>query len=131
MPISIFFGKFLGLYIAIMSLAMLINQKYFKNVCKEVLTSPAMSTFAGIISLLFGLFVVLLHNIWEGNWTLIVTILGWLILIKGLLYVFFPLKLKGFCDKLMKSPAHTWMLWILLIVGLLLVYLSFFTAQAV
>ncbi len=37
----------------------------------------------GIIGLLFGAFVVSVHNIWVMDWPVIITILGWRSWIKG------------------------------------------------
>jgi hypothetical protein len=40
--------------------------------------------------LILGLISVLLHNIWVANWHVLVTIFGWLTLIKGILVIAWP-----------------------------------------
>ena len=49
----------------------------------------------GYISLLMGLATVVLHNLWVADWRVVITILGWSTLIKGILKIGFP----GFIHK--------------------------------
>jgi len=44
----------------------------------------------GYISLLLGLATVVLHNIWVWDWRVAITILGWSMLIKGIMKIGFP-----------------------------------------
>jgi hypothetical protein len=44
----------------------------------------------GYISLLLGLATVILHNVWIADWRVVITILGWSTLIKGILKIGFP-----------------------------------------
>ena len=41
----------------------------------------------GMITLLIGLPIVLLHNIWIGTLPIIVTVFGWIIVLKGCLRI--------------------------------------------
>jgi vacuolar-type H+-ATPase subunit I/STV1 len=53
--------------------------------------SPAALLTFGVIVLAAGLAIVLSHNVWSGGTLpVVVTLVGWLILIKGLLLVFLP-----------------------------------------
>ena len=42
----------------------------------------------GVYALLLGLALVLSHNVWDNSWRVIITILGWITLAKGLTYLF-------------------------------------------
>jgi phosphoglycerol transferase MdoB-like AlkP superfamily enzyme len=44
----------------------------------------------GFITLILGILMVVAHNIWQWNWRVIVTILAWLTLIKGLSILYVP-----------------------------------------
>ena len=44
----------------------------------------------GLAAVVFGLVVVFNHNIWMRDWEVTVTIAGWLILVKGLTFLFSP-----------------------------------------
>ncbi len=40
--------------------------------------------------MVYGLIVVFTHNIWKGGWVVVVSVTGWLILLKGLTFMFSP-----------------------------------------
>ena len=44
----------------------------------------------GLFTLIVGLAIVLVHNNWVKNWTVIITIFGWAGLIKGIWLIAFP-----------------------------------------
>lgn len=43
----------------------------------------------GILSFLIGLINILIHNIWVNDWRVIITIFGWIALIKGVIRISF------------------------------------------
>jgi hypothetical protein len=44
----------------------------------------------GMWILILGTIMVLFHNVWIAGWPVIITILGWLTLIKGAMFIIFP-----------------------------------------
>lgn len=88
-----FLGKILGLYILIVGVTVLTRKKMFTEVLREYTKSKhkMMNYFAAAMVLIMGLALVLGHNIWVGGFLpVVVTIFGWLILIKGLTLLLFP-----------------------------------------
>ena len=50
----------------------------------------------GVITLAAGLAMVLAHNIWSGDaLVVVVTLVGWITLIKGLLFLFLPPEMEA------------------------------------
>lgn len=45
---------------------------------------------SGYIALVLGLATVLLHNIWVADWRVVITVFGWLSLLKGVVRLGFP-----------------------------------------
>ncbi len=43
----------------------------------------------GFFSFIIGLITILLHNVWEANWSILVTIFGWIAIIKGITRIAF------------------------------------------
>jgi hypothetical protein len=57
---------------------------------------PAMMFVLGAITLIAGLAMVLAHNIWSGGvLVVIVTLVGWITLIKALLFLFLPPEMEA------------------------------------
>ena len=90
MDISIFLAKALGLYLVIVGAGMLINSEKFKQMLLPILKDPGMVLFTGFFALVVGIPMVVVHNLWVMDWRLIITLLAWLTLLKGVVRMFFP-----------------------------------------
>jgi vacuolar-type H+-ATPase subunit I/STV1 len=54
-----------------------------------ILHNPSLILILGFISLAVGLAMILTHNIWSGGaLTVVVTLIGWIALIKGLFFLY-------------------------------------------
>lgn len=86
-----YLSKLIGIYCILVALAMAVNKEAtVQTVIAIVHNGPVSFTF-GLILVAAGLAVVLSHNVWSGGpLPVIVTVVGWLTLIKGLLFLFLP-----------------------------------------
>lgn len=87
---SKFLSKVLGLYLLIISTSMYIHMSEIPKLLTGFTTFPALLLTIGFITLILGLLMVLSHNIWQWNWKVIITILAWVILLKGISIILFP-----------------------------------------
>ena len=90
MAISIFLAKVIGFYFVIIGAFYLFKKDYIKEVLKDWFAHPALSVVGGVMALILGLLIVISHNIWVFSWVVVITIIGYLSLIKGLWRLFFP-----------------------------------------
>lgn len=90
MEVSIFLGRALGIYLLIIALSMLFNHKVFFRTFQQWIEQPATITITAFISIILGILMVLVHNVWVLDWRLVITILAWLTLIKGVIRLNFP-----------------------------------------
>ena len=91
MDTSILIAKFMGPVILAASLSMFINRDQVTRIFEDFTNSPGMIFLAGVMTLLMGLTLVIFHNKWEANWTLIITIFGWIGIAGGLMRMMFPM----------------------------------------
>ena len=75
--------------------ATLINLGSISTLVESVSHDPALVMVSGVLSFVAGLAVVRVHNHWAGDWAVLVTILGWLLLVGGLVRILFPIWLAG------------------------------------
>lgn len=87
-----FLAQLLGVATLVIGLSMLIRQKLVLNVIDEVLQNRVLTYLIGIAEFIAGLLLVLSHNVWEPTVAAIITILGWLMLLEGALYLFISKK---------------------------------------
>jgi len=121
---AMWLGSIFGPLLLIMGIWIL---SYAQNVVKilaSVKNSPAAFWMTGFVNLLVGLTIISLYNYWMANLAFLVTLLGWVMFLRGLLVFFFPKVVFMTLDTRVKTVR----LWGLLplIWGFGLCWLSFF-----
>ena len=91
MDTSIFLAKFWGWYLLIFFLILSFNPKRIKQIFDD-LKDEKFLILTSFIAITVGLLNILSHNIWEANWKLIITLIGWQSLLIGLSLFIFPKK---------------------------------------
>ena len=87
---SFVLAKFIGAFIVVIAIGLLANLKTYKQVMSEVSKNFALIYLSGLFTFLIGLTIVIYHNIWVMDWRLIITLFGWMALIKGIWLIVFP-----------------------------------------
>jgi heme/copper-type cytochrome/quinol oxidase subunit 3 len=88
-PRTIFLSRLFGLYCILISVAMMSEKHRTVETVKAMIQDAPLVLFGGIALVIASLAVVLTHNVWRGGAAaVVVTLLGWTALIKGILLVF-------------------------------------------
>lgn len=90
MQASLFLAKFFSIYLLVMGLAMLLAQQTFQQRVNALVKDQAVMLVASIIALIFGIFLILLHTHLFHDWRMLVTVLCWVVFIKGVVNILFP-----------------------------------------
>lgn len=125
MCISMFYAQVIGLWLFLISLAMVIHQARFKKIVTETLNNQSLITYSGLISLILGLLVVVSHNIWVGSWPVVITLFGWVLIVQGVMRIYWPDSFAKIMKDLMAGNGFTVMTWIWLLVGVYLLWIGF------
>jgi hypothetical protein len=80
----------IGPLLAAIGIAMLLNRDQIPVMVAQIAHDQGLIFLSGILSLLGGVAVVRVHNIWSGDWRIVVTLLGWLAILGGLLRMWLP-----------------------------------------
>src|SRR6202158_2943748 len=83
MSTSVFIARLIGPVMLVIGLAVLTNQRAFREMAEECLRSRALLFLSGLIIMPVGLAIVLTHNIWAADGRVMITLFGWLNLIGG------------------------------------------------
>ncbi len=97
----VFFARLWGVYFIVFGSLAIITKQLGRTI--EMTDDKAFVISTGYTSFLMGLVTVLLHNIWVWNWTVIVTILGWSTMIKGITKIGFPEQIKKQAQRFKKK----------------------------
>jgi len=120
---SLFLARLIGPTFVAIALGMLINLGRYESMIAEALHSGILFYLSGLLSLLAGLAIVNLHNTWCADWRVIVTVLGWLMTIGGIIRIVLPQVAITIGSTIYSGRFPT--VVIALIVGILGAFLSF------
>jgi len=119
-------AKLIGPVCIVGGFGMLFNTAVFKNMFERGLHDHLLIYLAGVIALTAGLAIVLFHNRWECNWTVIVTLFGWLAIIGGIVRMVMPQLVEQWGLQLVAN--NTFFVvdgWIAVLLGVLLSYFGY------
>ena len=84
MEISLFLAQFWGWLLVIFCAILLIRKKASLEELLKLYKDRGFVWLYGYLALILGLVTVILHNVWAADWRVIITLLGWLSLLKGI-----------------------------------------------
>lgn len=87
---SLFLARLLGPTFVAIAVGMLVNLGMYQTMIAEALHPGIVVYLSGLLSLLAGLAIVNLHNRWQADWRVIITVLGWLMTIGGIIRIVLP-----------------------------------------
>ncbi len=91
LPLTLFLAKLIGLMFLVFSLLMAMNKRAMLAAIDELVRSRGLMLIGGSFNLAAGLAIVLGHNVWSGGMlTVVVTSIGWLITLRGFVWLFTP-----------------------------------------
>ena len=90
MNAQLFFAQFWGWLTVIVTVMFFVRPRALHDVKRLIVENRAFGLTYGYLSLFLGLASVVLHNDWVMNWHVLITIFGWLALIKGVIVIAWP-----------------------------------------
>ncbi|MBC8377701.1 MAG: hypothetical protein H8E62_00860 [Planctomycetes bacterium] len=118
------FQVFSIVYLSI-GLGMLINSDFYKKLLTDLIESAAVMYLGGIMALAIGFLIVAFHNTWTCDLHVIITVIGWLALVKGISILAWPKMMIELSSAVMKGPFLKIMAVWVIFLGLLFSFLGF------
>ena len=86
-----FLAQLIGLLLLAAGASMLLRKALFLKALNDITGNSTSLFMAGIVLLLLGLSVVLIHNLWHAGFLpLLITLIGWILILRGLACMFVP-----------------------------------------
>jgi len=90
MAISFLLAKILGLYLLFLGLGIIINRKEMHDIVRGFLHDKPLYFLTSIATLTLGAILISTHSIWTSFWKGVISLIGWLIFIKGVTRMIIP-----------------------------------------
>lgn len=105
METPVFIARIFGLCYLIIGAGFVFNRRAFQQVMEDFCKNAALVFLGGMIALVIGVVIILTHNVWVANWTVMITVIGWLGLIKGIWMIVFPNSVSKFMQVYQKNES--------------------------
>ena len=122
MDYSIFFIKFYGYFIFLFAGALLISKDGRQVIITQ---SKENIMLTGMISLIIGLPVIILHNIWKADVSGLVTFIGWMSTLKGVVRIAYPSFVVNKMKNYTENSFNIWLIFAMLL-GAGLMYCGYY-----
>lgn len=126
MELSILIARIIAVAYLSFGFGLLFSNSYYKREIIKLYDDSSYIILVGFFAIIVGFLIIENHNIWENNWTVLVTIFGWLILIEGIIMLVFPKFILLFKPLMRSKYVNTIILPVVFIVGLLFAYFGFY-----
>lgn len=123
---SFMVAQVLGLYMLITAIILLSRANYYKELIQQLEYNNVAIWISASISLMLGIFLVIIHNIWVLEPRLLVTIICWIILIKSVLWLAIPEKMLELTKRCYSGSGYYITLVIMVIIGILILTKGFY-----
>ena len=126
MPSSKLIAGLMGPTFVAMAATMLLNLNSMPKLTEEISHEPMLILVSGVLLFIAGLAIVRVHNRWAAEWSTVVTVLGWLAILSGLVRMLFPIQLATIVPGVgERSDVIGPALVVFLLLGLFLTYKAY------
>ena len=123
MSAPVYIARLAGPILVAIGIGVLLNLQHYTALIAEAVRSPTLIYIAGVLALTSGVAMLNAYRAWTADWRVVVTVLGWLMVIGGVLRIVLPRLTAGLATTVYSGAiAMTIAGVILLVVG---GYLSF------
>jgi hypothetical protein len=92
------------LYLSV-GISALLNKNYLKKVVEDYVKSPGLAYLGAVSALVLGFILLFIYSEWVWDWKLLITLLGWGAIIKGVFALLFPGALIKLSESLIKMKS--------------------------
>jgi hypothetical protein len=124
--LSIFLAQLAGPTLLALGLGIFFSKDYYTRVYRDLEKEPLAVMMAGLTTLIAGIVLVLNHNIWENLATGIISAIGWLSILKGLVLIIYPKTASKMGDMVAQGKFFNIIAVLTIIIGGYLSYMAYF-----
>ncbi len=125
-PLTLFIAKLVGPAILAFGIGIFVSRDYYAKIYRDLQRETLAVFMTGLTVLLAGIAIVLYHNIWDSFLAGLVSLMGWLSVVKGLALLIVPGKVDKIGDAIAESNFFTFAGALAVIAGGYLSYVSYF-----
>ena len=126
METSLIIAKIIGVIYLAFGLGLIFNRAYYKQAFTKMMEDSTYTILSGFMAIILGFIVVEYHPGSTEDWTIIITIIGWIAIVKGILLLAIPKSFNVFQSIFEKNSSLNIMTFFVFVFGLIFINLGFF-----
>jgi hypothetical protein len=107
LALAIWISKFLGPVILVLAIPMILSPTSLQETTRRFLADRPLILFSGVLAMTAGLSIVNTHNVWVLDWSLLVTLFGWALVLGGASRIVAPHAVEHVSSSMMNRPTMT------------------------
>jgi hypothetical protein len=125
MSTSILIARIFAILFLSIAIAAIKDKLYYQKIIKHTFENKSLMLMYGFFTITISYLIIHYHNIWQSNWTVLITLFGWLGLLKGIIFIVHPKILEKLSRPIFIKLRNI-LPYTTLIIGLILAYFGFF-----
>lgn len=122
---SVLIAKIIAVIYLSVAIAGFFNRDYYRRIADDMYKNAALAYMMGFMAVIFGFLILHYHNFWVSDWTVLITIIGCLSLIKGVFIIIFPKLFQRLYEPFFTDRALKIIPYVMLLLGLMFGYFGF------
>jgi hypothetical protein len=110
------------------ALGAVVSAHHYRRLPDDMFSNAALTYLTGFMAAVIGCLIVNYYNTWAKNWTVLITIIGWLSLLKGVAIIVVPQVVHDLSASVIAGWGFTMFPYVATSLGLLLGYFGFAAA---
>jgi uncharacterized membrane protein HdeD (DUF308 family) len=102
-----------------------ISEDHYRRIADDLYSNAGLIYLTGLMTVIIGFLIVHYHNRWTKNWTVLITILGWIALLKGIVLIVYPQFAQNVSESVLSGWGWGIFPYVSLCLGLLFAYFGF------
>jgi hypothetical protein len=107
LAVAIWIAKLLGPVILVLAVPMIFAPRGLQETTRRFLADRPLVLVSGVLAMTAGLSIVNTHNVWVLDWTLIVTLFGWALVLGGATRIVAPRVVDDVGSAMVDRPTTT------------------------
>lgn len=126
MDASIIIARIICVIYLAVAIGIIFNHSYYLTAFKNVLNDTTYLLLGGWIATALGGILVHTHNVWANDWRLLITVISWIILLKGILLLAMPRFVTFFEGWFSSKGLRLYVVPMVIILAVIFGYYGFF-----
>ena len=90
MGLSILIARIVSVVYVSAALGAIFSANHYRRLPDDLFRNAGLTYVTGFMAVILGLLIVHHHNTWTKSWTVLITMIGWLALLKGVTIIVVP-----------------------------------------